>query len=375
MLLAGGTIYTSPTDDPIHNGVVVIDDEKISAVGKRDQLPPSTDVLDCTGLTITAGFWNNHVHFTERKWSDAASIPAPELSRQLEDMLTRHGFTSAFDLSSIWENTRIIRDRVDSGEVRGPRILSTGLGLLPPNPGLPEAFGQFMGWMKTPVQEIPDATQAEATARTLLDSGVDAIKLFMSAPSGSRLSRTAIEAAVKEAHRRGKLVFAHPNSGDDILAAVEGGVDVIAHTTPRSGRWDGFVLSAMNEHRVALIPTLWIWKWYWRHERRSEQDKMVEAEMEQLRDWIANRGTVLFGTDLGAVDPDPAEEYALMTQAGMSFREILASLTTAPAERFGKSKELGRVAPGLRADLTVFKDVFTDVKYTLRDGKITYRRS
>ena len=59
----------------------------------------------------------------------------------------------------------------------------------------------------------------------------------------------------------------------------------------------------------------------------------------------------------------------------MSFREILASLTTAPAERFGKSKELGRVAPGLRADLTVFKDVFTDVKYTLRDGKITYRRS
>jgi imidazolonepropionase-like amidohydrolase len=131
----------------------------------------------------------------------------------------------------------------------------------------------------------------------------------------------------------------------------------------------------MKEHRVALIPTLWIWKWYWRHERRSEQDKMVQTEVGQLRDWLAGGGTVLFGTDLGAVDPDPGEEFALMAQAGMNFREILASLTTAPAERFGKSNELGRVAAGLRADLTVFKDVFTDVQYTLRDGKIIYRRT
>jgi len=84
--------------------------------------------------------------------------------------------------------------------------------------------------------------------------------------------------------------------------------------------------------------------------------------------------------DLGAVDPDPAEEYQLMTQAGMDFRHILASLTTAPAERFGRSKELGRVAVGLKADLVVLKgdpsrnvQALTDVYYTLRDGKIVYR--
>ena len=84
--------------------------------------------------------------------------------------------------------------------------------------------------------------------------------------------------------------------------------------------------------------------------------------------------------DLGAVDPDPAEEYQLMTQAGMDFRHILASLTTAPAERFGRSKELGRVAVGLKADLVVLKgdpsrnlQALTDVQYTLRDGKIIYR--
>lgn len=373
MLLAGGSIYVSPTDEPIHDGFVLIDGGKITAVGRSADIPQGAQIIDCTGLTITAGFWNSHVHFMERKWADAASIRAPELSRQLEDMLTRYGFTAAFDLSSMWENTRIIRDRIGSGEVSGPRIYSTGLGLLPPNPGIPPGAVQFMGWMNTPSQEIAEAHQAETVSRSLLDSGVDGIKLFMSAPSGNTLSQPVIEAAVKEAHRCGKPVFAHPNSSADVLAAVNGGVDVIAHTTPRSGAWGEALLTTMREHRIALTPTLWIWKWYARHDRRSAQDKTVNAEVEQLRAWVAAGGTVLFGTDLGAVDPDPGEEYALMAQSGMSFRQILASLTTAPAERFGKSKELGRVAAGFRADLTVFKKTFTDVQYTVRDGRIIYQ--
>jgi imidazolonepropionase-like amidohydrolase len=69
-----------------------------------------------------------------------------------------------------------------------------------------------------------------------------------------------------------------------------------------------------------------------------------------------------------------------MAEAGMSFRQILASLTTAPAEQFGESERLGRVAPGFQADLAVLKadpasDVRTlaDVRYTLRAGKIIHR--
>jgi imidazolonepropionase-like amidohydrolase len=63
----------------------------------------------------------------------------------------------------------------------------------------------------------------------------------------------------------------------------------------------------------------------------------------------------------------------------MTFREILASLTTAPAKRFG-AERLGRVAAGFHADLVVLKQdpsvnlrALTDVRYTLRDGKIYYR--
>ena len=385
LALVGGTIHVSPTEKPIRDGVVLIQGGKIAAVARRALLRVSQTVqsLDCSGLTITAGFWNSHVHFFERKWATAATIPMPELSRQLQDMLTRYGFTSVFDLSSMWENTRRLRDRIESGEVPGPRIRSTGEGLLPPGAGVPsDAVLNFMGVMKTPLTDVADAAEAAAASRKLLDEGVDGIKLFASAPSKASLPEGAIPAAVNEAHRLGKPVFVHPNSGADALAAVRGGVDVIAHTTPRSGPWDETVLTAMKERRVALIPTLKVWKYNTRHDRISAQDQFANTAIGQLRAWLASGGTVLFGTDVGYVDYDPSEEYALIAEAGMSFRQILAALTTAPAERFGESKQLGRIAAGLQADLVVLKDdpsknirALAAVRYTLRAGKIIYRAS
>jgi imidazolonepropionase-like amidohydrolase len=382
LALVGGTIYVNPDEEPIRDGVVLVNEGKIAAVGTKGEvkIPQAAQLIDCSGLTITAGFWNSHVHFMERKWADVASIPAADLNKQLQDMLTRYGFTTAFDLSSPWENTRRLHERIESGEVRGPKIYSTGLGLLPPNPGIPEEAINFMGWMKTPVSEIADVTQATAASRKLLEAGVDGIKLFVSTPSKAALSQSTIEAAVIEAHALGKPVFVHTNTGADVLTAVRGKVDVIAHTTPHSGPWDETLLAAMKEHHVALIPTLWIWKWYGRHDRQSAQDRIVAIEVGQLRAWVAAGGTVLFGTDLGAVDPDPTEEYNLMAQAGMTFRQILASLTTAPAERFGQSKQLGQVATGFLADLVALKNdpskkiqALSDVRYTVRAGEIIYR--
>jgi imidazolonepropionase-like amidohydrolase len=188
--LVGGTIHVSPTEEPIGGGVVLIQGGTIAAVGSRAsiKLPTGTETLDWSGLTITAGFWNSHVHFFERKWANAAAIPSPELGRQLQDMLTRYGFTSAFDLSSLWENTRRIYDRIESGEVPGPRIRSTGAGLVPPGAVPSEQVLGVMGVMGIPLPEITDAAHAAAASRKLLDAGVDAIKLFASSPRGPPLA-------------------------------------------------------------------------------------------------------------------------------------------------------------------------------------------
>jgi imidazolonepropionase-like amidohydrolase len=384
LALVGATIYVSPTEAPIKNGVVLIEDGKIAAVGSGEsvQLPHPVSSIECAGLTIAAGFWNSHVHFFERKWADASTIPASELTGQLQDMLTRYGFTSVFDTGSMWKNTRQIRDRVDSGEVPGPRIRSTGEALLAPGAMPSERILAILGFMAFPAPEITDAAQAAAASKKLIEEGVDGIKVHLQPPPPPNppFPEAGVSAAVREAHVAGKPAFVHPNSGADVVAAVRAGVDIIAHTTPRTGPWDETTLTAMKEGSVALTPTLTLWKSALRHDRLSTQEMLTKTAVSQLRAWVDSGGTVLFGTDLGAVDYDPGEEYALMAEAGMSFHQILASLTTTPAERFGESSRLGRIAPGLEADLVVFEGEppenvrsLTAVKYTFRAGKIIYQ--
>jgi imidazolonepropionase-like amidohydrolase len=382
--LAGGTIYVSPTEPPILNGVLLIEDGKIATVGSKSSvtLPRGVKVLDCSGLTVMAGFWNSHVHFIQRKWADVSTIPAPELASELQDMLTRFGFTSVFDTGSKWENTRRLRERIESGEVPGPRIHSTGEIIFHKGGAPEQRILDVVGTMKLELPEVSNAAEASPAARRLLDEGVDGIKVY-AASLGSPpviLSETEIAAVAHEAHLRSKLVFAHPQTREGLLNAVSGGADVIVHTTPNAGELDDSMLKQMKKAGVSLIPTLKLWTHEVRNDRTSQREQFVASGVAQLRIWAASGGVVLFGTDVGYMDDyDTTEEFALMGQAGMSSRQILASLTTAPAERFGESVNLGWIAPGRTADIVVLdgdpsKDVraFANVRYTIRDGRVIY---
>ena len=380
MAFAGAKIYIDPEHDPISGGVVVVNGGIISDVGSLSsvRIPHDAQVIDCSGCTITAGFWNSHVHLFEKKWENAGAIPSEELAGQLQETFSRYGFTSVFDTGSMWENTRGLRDRIESGEVRGPRIRSTGEALVAAHALPSDTVLRMMGLMKFPAPEISSAEQASDAARRLIAEGVDAIKVHLQPPPppDPPMPASAIAAAVSEAHRAGKPVFVHPATGTDILTSVQAGADIIAHTTPMTGPWTDELLSAMRDHGVALTPTVTLWKYFLRHERLSIQDQMVNTAVGQLRSWANGGGTVLFGTDLGATDYDPTPEYLLMTEAGMSLRQILTSLTTAPAERFGESHRLGRIARGFLADIVVLdgdpaKDIkaLAAVRHILRDGK------
>ena len=397
LALVGATIYTSPTEEPVRDGVIVIDGGRIRTVGGRASVPVprGTEVIDATGSTITAGFWNSHVHFLERMWIDPATIPASDLTRQFQMMLTQYGFTSVFDIWSSWDNTRQLRARVESGEVAGPRIRATGPAMFPRGAAetplleiAPPATWATLGFMpheRIPLPRVADAAEAAGIARKRLDEGADGLKLYVAFPgrNGGVMSDSVIEAVVKEGHSRGKPVFAHPTTADGLMASLRAGVDVLAHTTPQSGPWNESILAAMSQARVALIPTLSFWRYQVRHERISAADGLEETAIGQLRSWVGVGGVVLFGTDLGWVTSyDPTGEYVLMEKAGMTFRQILASLTTAPAARFGAADQLGRVASGLAADLTVLrtdpsKDIraLAAVDYTIREGKVIYRSS
>jgi imidazolonepropionase-like amidohydrolase len=241
----------------------------------------------------------------------------------------------------------------------------------------------FMPLERFQLTSVDTADAAVAASSQLLDRGVDGVKFYAATPgAGTRVvPEEAMAAGVTEAHRRGKPVFSHPSTATGLLASVRAGVDVIAHTTPQSGPWDAATVAAMQQAKVALVPTLKLWRYELRHERASVQDRFVDTAVGQLRLWNEAGGAVLFGTDVGYMSEyDPTEEFDLLARAGLTPRQILASLTTAPAERFGAARDLGRIATGTLADLTVLRGAiatdaraFARVAYTVRDGRVIYR--
>ena len=91
----------------IANGVVILGNGKIESVGKLGsvKIPGDATINDCTGMVVTAGFQNSHVHFIEPKWNHAGTQPADRLSAQLMTMFTIYGFTTVVDTVSMICNT------------------------------------------------------------------------------------------------------------------------------------------------------------------------------------------------------------------------------------------------------------------------------
>jgi imidazolonepropionase-like amidohydrolase len=229
-------------------------------VGNRIQVSPGYNVIRCEGCVVVAGFWNSHVHFTEPKWDTADKQPAKKLSDQLQSMLTRSGFTTVVDTGSVLANTIALRRRIDSGEVPGPRILTAGLPIYPPE-GIPYHVKDSLPpeFLR---QWIPprDAREAVTAVDTNVREGADIIKLF----SGSWVSRAKVlpmpepiaTAAVRAAHRSGRLVFSHPSNLAGTLVALASHVDVLAHAPEDTRGIDDALLKRAATQGMVMIPTL-----------------------------------------------------------------------------------------------------------------------
>lgn len=374
----GGTIYPSPIAAPIEHAVLVASDGKIEVVAAGDAMkipiPANAQELDCKGKFIVAGFWNSHVHF-ESGWQGAANQPADKLETRMQEMLTRWGVTTVWDLGSDTNNTKAIRKRVESGEVPGPQILMAGTIFA--KHGHP---AYLPAEMQTPEAATPQ--EAEQMARGYLKSGYDGIKLFTGSYMGAKLvinmPADIVKAAVDVAHTQGKPVFTHPQNRTGVDNALAGGVDVLAHTVPWEGHYTVDELAQMKRQHVALIPTLMEWTTV--VSDPAVAGRLVQAGVDELKSYFSAGGPILFGTDVGfQTGPDTTQELDFMGRA-MGWKDILASLTTNPASFF-KASTKGRVEKDMDADFIVLNadpaaDVknLAKVKYTVRGGKVIYEQ-
>ena len=382
--LSGGRVLPSPQAAAIPDGVVLMEGGAITAVGAREaiRVPPGASVIDCSGGTVTAGFWNSHVHFTGAAFRAADTAPAESLAAALRAMLTSYGVVHVVDLGSYLPNTLALWRRIERGEVPGPSILTAGSGFAP-------AGGSPYYILPAKIAELTRPEDA-VLIETELAGGADIVKLFTgswaTASSIVVMPVDVVRAAVEVGHRRGKLVFAHPSNSPGARAAIEGGADVLAHTFPSSldgSPWDRALPAMMKARGMSLIPTLKLWPYELQRAGLSADivERVLGNGVAQTRAFAELGGQLLFGTDVGYMtDHDPSEEFVYLQRAGLGPAQILTMLTTAPADRFGRART-GRLAPGLAADVVVLDgdpalDVraFAKVRTTMRDARIIYRR-
>jgi imidazolonepropionase-like amidohydrolase len=385
LAIVGATIYARPFAAPIQNAVVVIHDGKIAAVGRRSttRIPARAQVIAASGKFVTAGFWNSHVHIFSPPLLHVRDTRTADLNAALDAMFNRWGFTSVFDLASVLDNTIVLRQRIGRGEVRGPRILTVGEPLWTEVPVYVLRYIEE-NHIAMPVVRTP--ADARKRVRDHARRGVNGIKLFTGSlqehGAVANMPLGVVVTAVREAHRRHLPVFTHPQNAAGVEVAIRGGVDILAHTAPDSPDWTRNFVARLKSAHIALIPTLTLFDFEARKENASEEnrDRLIRKVVGELRAFAVNGGEVLFGTDVGYIDHyDTTLEFELMSQAGLSFQDILATLTTNPAKRFGFASRSGRVQAGFDADLVVLDaDPAIDsrnlskVRYTIRRGRISY---
>jgi imidazolonepropionase-like amidohydrolase len=332
-------------------------------------------------MTLTSGFWNSHVHLIEDKLQGAATAPAASLTSHFQEMLTRYGFAHVFETAALdLGNTLALRKRIESGDVAGPTIYTTGVPFVTPN-GTPA----YLAPLKLP--EVSTAAEVQSFVRGQLAKGADGVKFWGVSPnSRTTLAEMPLDlarAAVAEVHAAGKLAFVHPTNVTGVRVAAASGVDVLVHTSPdQVEAWDEKLVAEMRATNMALIPTLKLYTWDPARQGASAEmiRRVVGVAQEQLRLYLRAGGDILFGTDVGYVtDYSPKDEYVLMREAGLTFEQILSSLTTAPAKRFGAASRTGTLAAGMDADLVAIKGdpaadiaALVDVQYVYREGKLLY---
>ena len=242
-------------------------------------------------------------------------------------------------------------------------------------------------YVEVGLPELDSEAAGREAAAAILGEGADAIKVFTGSFVGVgqvvHLPLPALQAVTSEARAAGKPVLAHPQTHEGTWRAIRGGVNAIIHTAPGDGPWPDSLVHALVSANVALAPTLSLWRWeYPRYDVPPPVvDRLEDAAVAQVRDFLDAGGDLLFGTDVGyMVQYDPGHEYELMARAGASWDQILRALTDAPATFWG-DQDSGRVEPGMRADLVLLGtdprtdiSAFVAVDLVMRDGMVILSR-
>ena len=252
--LVGGRLIDGYGGPPLDDSVVVIDGERITAVGRVGELdiPRGAEVISTEGMSVLPGLWDMHVHLTivghsnYEHW-DKTYPPRfrdtimPAAAKQL----LFAGVTSARDLGAPLEDIIFIKKAIERGDIPGPTLYVSGPFIQhEPYPGT-----EHQRW------GVSGPEDARAKVRTLAEAGVDVIKLI----DQDQMTIAEVNAVVAEAHRHNLPVVAHAHRPEEIRRGIAAGVDCFEHTglgTMPEYPEDVFALMAGRANTLFWTPTI-----------------------------------------------------------------------------------------------------------------------
>jgi hypothetical protein len=197
MAFTGATLIDGTGKSPIVNATVVSKNGKILAAGTASnvKIPADATKVDVTGKYIIPGLWDMHAHYEQVEWGP---------------IYLAAGVTSVRDVGNEFEFIREVRDKVNSGEGLGPRMLLAGIV----DGDGPFAIG---------VERVNTPEDAAKWVKTYHDAGFQQMKLY------SSMKPEMVKAVCTEAHKLGMSVTGHIPNGMDIYDGVNDGMDQVNH--------------------------------------------------------------------------------------------------------------------------------------------------
>ena len=380
----------------IRDGVVVVDGERVTAVGTT--VPPGAKVVDLRPLTAIPGLLDMHTHMSfywdrapgTRPWAQLGTLsPAVTafLAQENARKTLESGVTTVRDLGS-WQYLDIaMRDLIRRGAMTGPRMFVAGYGLYIAS--TPSKAGRVLE-----PGEANGVAEVQRVAREQIGAGADWIKMYGSTGSDQDVtgfqtfSFEEMKAAADVAHRAGKKIAVHSYGPDGARDAVRAGADSVEHATDM----DDATLAEMAKSTTVYVPTVDHNRYYIDHRDEFGYDQKV---VDRLNDYIkrnfetlrrALRAGVKIAMGSDAVFTgfgENARELDWFVKAGMTPAEALATATTNAATLLGKEKELGAIAPGYYADIVAVEgDPLADISvltkgnlpWVMKGGRVVVER-
>ena len=372
--------------------VEIVDGRIISVRSGNDDVD-----LDLSGYTCMPGFIDTHTHIAEPvSAADLSSFyrisdeEIREIARVNAEITLAAGFTTVRNVGAyIGWSGREQRDRINRGEIAGPRMQTAGYYLTIPAgggdliiPGYEES--EIPARIRMGVARGPDEFRRKA--EQAVAGGADVLKVIASGavlafggvPGSPEMTLDEIRAVVEVGHAAGLKVTAHAHGAQSIKDAIRAGVDSVEHAsladdeaiTLAAEKDVAFSMDVYNGNYIGTVGR----EQGWPDEFLRKNDETTEAQRQVFAKAYEAGVTISFGTDSGVYPHgDNAKQFVIMVQRGMAPMDAIKSATSVAANVIGWEKDVGSIAEGYYGDLIAVRgDPLSDVS-VLQDMKVVVK--